>query len=109
MNAFKSAFKKPQEVKFALAHLKNPGSKIETRSFKTSSMTFDGYYIDSLLKESTINFKCAKPCKSCLPNSPTKCKTCFSGADLILTNAPILHKNDCMDKCPVSLYVEKSI
>ena len=80
----------PNKVKFTIFNLRNPMAKLKTDNFAFSSYTHDGYKIDSITNELSLNFICALPCKTCETGSNTKCNSCLKNSRF--SNKPILHK-----------------
>lgn len=52
----------PDRIEFILTTLQNPATNILTSSFEIYTETYDGYLIDELRQNLTVNFYCIFPC-----------------------------------------------
>ena len=69
----------PYNVSITLSSLKNPQDKINTESFYIQTFTTtNGYAIDELKANLSVNFICKYPCKACEQSTPTRCLECYS-------------------------------
>ena len=64
-NAFQFKQGNPGEMKILIENLKNPVDNIITKSFSLVTATADGYGMDELNEDITINFYCEYPCAAC--------------------------------------------
>ena len=55
----------PGEIRILLSKLKNPVENNITSSFKIETFTSDGWKLDEITENVTINFYCEYPCASC--------------------------------------------
>ena len=55
----------PGEMVILIERLKNPSENIITSSFNIRSETYDGYAMDEITSNITINFYCEYPCAEC--------------------------------------------
>ena len=60
----------PGAVRIVLSKLKNPTENIITSSFKIETFTPDGWVLDEVTTNVTVNFYCAYPCASCNIDDP---------------------------------------
>ena len=73
----------------------NPSQLITTDSFKISTMTQDGYLIDSRETGIVISFECISSCKTCVDGYSDKCQSCDSDK--------VLYEDQCVEECPLGL------
>ena len=64
-NAMQFSQANPGEVVILIENLKNPTENVITSSFTVVTETFDGYPMDELKTDLTINFYCEYPCANC--------------------------------------------
>ena len=76
-DALKYAQSNPGKIEILIDKLRNPLENIVTSSFKIDSFTYDGYEIDSLTSDVTVNFFCEYPCAECDPDNPSRCEECY--------------------------------
>jgi hypothetical protein len=100
-NAFTSQTE-PKLIKFWIENFTNPATTLRTKSFKFYTFTSDGYLIDSLDSNVLIDFKCALPCKTCLPTNNTGCSACFTDSKVYPS---YLYRDYCISECPASFFV----
>lgn len=55
----------PGAISIQLNSLRNPDKNIVTTSFKIDTFTSDGYRLDKINTDVTINFFCEYPCREC--------------------------------------------
>ena len=67
----------PGEMIILLENLRNPVENIITSSFGIKTMTFDGYDMDQIQSNITVNFFCEYPCAACPPDDPKTCTECY--------------------------------
>ena len=76
-NAFQFKQGNPGEMKILIENLKNPVDNVITQSFSLVTSTTDGYGMDELNEDITINFYCEYPCAACPQGSPSTCESCY--------------------------------
>lgn len=57
--------------------LRNPTLNVVTSSFSIETETYDGFPMDQLKTDLTINFYCEYPCANCPQGSPSQCDSCY--------------------------------
>ena len=48
-----------------------------TSSFDVRTLTYDGYPMDFISTNITVNFFCEYPCASCDNDNPSRCLSCY--------------------------------
>mmetsp|Transcript_62324 Transcript_62324/g.86082 ORF Transcript_62324/g.86082 Transcript_62324/m.86082 type:complete len:284 (+) Transcript_62324:154-1005(+) len=89
----------PGIVKIKFSNFRNPNKDIITGSFGIETTTVDGYKIDQLSSNMTVNFFCTFPCATCDLDQPDFCYSCYGGAD-----ERYFFGNKCISECPSNWY-----
>ena len=88
----------PGAVRIVLSKLKNPTENIITSSFTIETFTPDGWVLDKVNSNITVNFYCAYPCASCYTNNPEQCLSCYAAA-----YQSYFYNYKCYGDCPEGL------
>lgn len=88
----------PGPVRIVLSKLKNPTENIITSSFKIETFTPDGWVLDEVTTNVTVNFYCAYPCASCNLDDPEQCYSCYAAA-----YESFFYEFKCYGECPEGL------
>ena len=70
----------PGEIRITISKLKNPLENIVTSSFTIETETSDGWKLDEVTTDITVNFYCVYPCASCNTLDETMCYSCYAAA-----------------------------
>ena len=76
-NAMQFSNANPGEMVILIETLRNPKENVVTSSFVVRTESFDGYAMDELTTDLTINFYCEYPCANCPQGSPSRCESCY--------------------------------
>lgn len=98
-NGFTFSKYTPLNVTFVLDNLKNPSTKSITDSFQINTFTSNGYAIDTLSTNLTVNFLCMYPCKTCTTDNASTCLSCYS-----TVVEKWLYNSQCLSTCPSTLF-----
>ena len=85
----------PGEIRLLLSKLKNPLENVVTSSFKIETYTSDGWKLDEIATNVTVNFHCNYPCASCSQADEAQCHSCYAAA---FEN--LWHEFGCYGQCP---------
>jgi hypothetical protein len=85
----------PGAIRMIFSMLRNPVENIVTESFKIETETSDGWKLDTIASNVTVNFYCKYPCASCNIDEPDVCLSCYSSAD-----ERFFFDAKCYDICP---------
>ena len=94
-NAMQFSQANPGEIVILIENLKNPKENVITSSFMVVTETFDGYPMDELKTDLTINFYCEYPCANCPQGAPSQCESCYNTAV-----ERYFEENKCLAECP---------
>jgi hypothetical protein len=89
----------PELIELTLSPLKNPTVSVETESFALQTWTSDGYDLDLINQNMTVNFACKYPCATCVEGSSSKCLSCYT-----TISHKYLHSETCYASCPSGMY-----
>ena len=64
-NAMQFSQANPGEMVILIESLRNPLSNVVTSSFTVTTESYDGYPMDTIKSDITINFYCEYPCANC--------------------------------------------
>lgn len=85
----------PGTIKILFNKLKNPSENIITNSFSIETKTSDGFKLDNILSNVTVNFYCEYPCMSCNRDEKSHCNSCYPQSPFELW-----HSAECLTECP---------
>jgi hypothetical protein len=88
----------PGTIRINIQKLKNPIENIVTSSFKIETYTDDGWKLDEIATNITVNFYCNYPCASCNEDDEEQCNSCYSAA---FEN--LFYDFSCYGQCPAGL------
>jgi proprotein convertase subtilisin/kexin type 5 len=86
-------------VTFVLSGFVNPATSAQSDSFEITTLTLDGYYIDSVSDGLVLNSDCNYPCKSCGTEDASTCTACFTSGTLDL-----LQSGTCVSSCATGFF-----
>ena len=75
--------------------LRNPSENVITGSFLIKTESYDGYAMDELSSDMTINFYCEYPCAACPQGAPSTCEECYQ-----TSVERYFHEAKCLAECP---------
>ena len=76
-NAMQFATANPGTMVILIESLKNPSENAITSSFGIFTESNDGYEMDKIFSDITVNFYCEYPCENCMEDKPSFCLTCY--------------------------------
>ena len=94
-NAMQFKQANPGALTILIENLMNPADNVITKSFGLTTETADGYAMDELFEDITINFYCEYPCASCPQGSPSTCEACYQTAV-----ERYFYEEQCLSQCP---------
>ena len=78
--------------------MKNPTENLITSSFKIETFSSDGWALDSVATNVTVNFYCVYPCASCNTIDAAQCRSCYPAS-----HQNLYHESKCYSECPTGL------
>ena len=87
----------PGTMKIMFNTLRNPVENIVTQTFKIETKTRDGYLMDFMDADLSVNFYCEYPCSLCDLDVPSRCEACYPSAV-----ERYFFEAKCLSECPVT-------
>lgn len=97
-NAMQFAQANPGPMGILIEKLRNPSENVITGSFLITTESYDGYAMDEIRSDITVNFYCEYPCAACPQGSPSTCEECYQ-----TSVERYFHEAKCLAECPTRM------